>query len=200
MALAESETVSHFAAVVVPALISGAVAVTGIIITWILKRSDTERQNLLESEVRILQRAQQASDRERAVRFEALHTQRVRIIAEMYRLLSVSCSNLEWAMDMQPGDDETAARVREWSKTANEFFEYYDQNRIWLPPKTCTILDKTWDKLKRAGYMTQDSTVKWDTNRSTARTFVTNEFKPARDELDAEFRELLGTIDPRRST
>lgn len=159
-------------------LVSGAIAAGGVV--FYLWRRPLERE-----------------DREHGVRFEALHTERVRIVGEMYRLLSVAAGKLEWAIDIQISDMDVSKRVhQDWSPTANAFFDYYDQHRIWVPEKTCKVIDHVWEILKQAGYLAADSTVEHKSVlRSQARTFLNVEFKSARAELDSEVRRLLESIE-----
>ncbi|MAX70453.1 MAG: hypothetical protein CMC76_05025 [Flavobacteriaceae bacterium] len=78
------------------------------------------------------------------------HEKRLETISDLYKLIvdvRINLGNLTSTLGMSTGDQQKDAELKEQRKTDagksyDEFRDYYDKKRIFIPENTCKLIDK----------------------------------------------------------
>lgn len=144
---------------------------------------------------------------EHEVRFSKLHEKRMEVLAELYRLLvAATWQTTNFSSPMQwLGDPDKKTQYITAMNAIAEYFQFFDQHRIWFPSKLCDPLEDFAKKLRtptiRLGVYLDieypnDNTVKERTDAwNKAWDSVQNDVPKLRSAIEAEFRTLLGASD-----
>lgn len=164
-------------------------------------RIETEIKAQSESELEKLRSTLAIAAAERNVRFTKLHERRAEAIAETYRLLRQLHSRLaEYVKVFEPaGDRPKEERRHEVAEAHKLFFDYYMANRIFLSKAAVEKIEQINQSSKKAFFeffygveMVQaargNGTDKW----MEIFTHVSEQMPVALEELEDEFRKLLG--------
>lgn len=156
---------------------------------------------------------------ENQIRYARLYEKRATVLADLFEKLYRLHSNLEiWTSPLQYGGEEAMKEKRVVVATAlKEFADCFYSNSLWLDEqskyKAKALLEKVrllihdYDKIPGTGfqhqrevreYLTQNTD--WINDWDRIHKEATTEVGELRDEIEVEFREILGVSDlPRRT-
>jgi|SRR5690606_141588 len=138
-----------------------------------------------------------------------LHDRRLEKIEDLYKCVvkldsAMQVMTAKWKIvsgDNKKDEEDENNRIQNAGDCYNEFFDFYNANRIFFSEETCTILDKLktdyydsfWDYTakKRFGYT--DFKLNWEL-ASKASDKVKKEIPPVLRQLENDFRTLIGVI------
>jgi len=142
---------------------------------------------------------------EHEVRFSKLHEKRVEVLAKLYKLLVAAAAHITSAVSPAQRTDapDKSDQYRKVHEASAEYFWFFDQHRIWLPPDLCKLLDAFEKKLRTT--MPELLLCIKDSNGATAKETeeisklregmcksVEEDVPTLRTAIEAEFRSLLG--------
>jgi len=88
---------------------------------------------------------------EHETRFARLHDKRVQVIAELYKLLAQTATAFEtWIAPLSLAPKPLAEMAKDAANAANAFFEFFDQNQIYLDEKLCSLILQMREVFNRA--------------------------------------------------
>jgi len=196
------------------AFVGGGAAST-ILSVWFKNRVKNEYklkqiklENELEGKLEGIKTGYQKVLDENQVRFSRLHADRADVIKELYRRLIKAEEEVGAAVSpMQPSSDEAQKKQKQAAKQAfDEFSHYFTENRIFLTPQDCELLESLHQTAKNAwvDYTTYDwvrmeemeAKDKIDKRQLQFKAYKTmvDEFKKRRLRLEQEFRLALGLM------
>jgi hypothetical protein len=138
---------------------------------------------------------------EHETRFARLHERRVEILAELYKKLAITeDSFIDVLHPVQRGSKEDHnKRIRDAQVGAIKFFEFFNENRVFLDEDVCELIVTLREKLRRTsagfagafGY--EDMTPNAQEWADTRKLFLA-EVPPLRTQIDARVRKMLGAL------
>lgn len=144
------------------------------------------------------------------IRFSRLHQERADVIKEVYKLLvKLQSAMFTYTRTMHPvfedGEKEAKQRLDNVNDTLSEFTNYYSLNKIFLPQPLCGKIDivvkeyynKGWDfAWTQRSFKEQAISLEEYKEEVAKAKRISNEIKdempPLIEELEAEFRLILG--------
>jgi hypothetical protein len=138
---------------------------------------------------------------EHETRFARLHERRVEILAELYKKLAITEDSFGDVLHpVQWGSREDHnKRIRDAQVGAIKFFEFFNENRVFLDEDVCDLIITLREKLRQIsaafagafGYegMTPDAK-EW---LETRKVFLA-EVPPLRKQIDSRVRKMLGVL------
>lgn len=142
---------------------------------------------------------------EHQVRFAGLHAKRATTIAESYDLLVTAFNKgAEFASPTQARPEDFNALYLNAMAAIQDFYSYFDRNRIYLPASLCArivpLIDQMRGKVHALGSHGSNDVVSMEATRRREMmaawgetwSYFTNEFARSREQLESEFRKLLG--------
>jgi hypothetical protein len=158
-----------------------------------------------DREIEKLRASLQLLATEHQVRFAGLHAKRANTIAESYDLLVTAFNRgAEFASPAQARPEDFNSNYLNAMAAIQDFYLYFDRNRIYLPATLCAhivpLIDQMRGKVHGLGSYGSFDVVSMDSARrsevmaawSETWSYFTNEFAQSRDQLENEFRKLLG--------
>jgi hypothetical protein len=135
---------------------------------------------------------------ERETRFAGLHERRAEVIAELYKRLARMHQRFDsYLSPLQVGDEDAhSEKGKEAATCANDFFDYFNESRIYLDGPLCAEIAELGVKVRRAWV---DFNVPPDQRRGLRWLDVWNKFgedvPPLLRRIEKRFREMLGVED-----
>jgi hypothetical protein len=158
-----------------------------------------------DREIEKLRASLQLLATEHQVRFAGLYAKRADTIAESYDLLVTAFDKgAEFASPAQARPEDFNANYLNAMAAIQEFYKYFDRNRIYLPATLCArivpLVDQMRGKVHVLGSYGSFDVISVDAARrselmtawSETWSYFTNEFAQSREQLENEFRKLLG--------
>ncbi len=133
---------------------------------------------------------------ESETRFVRLHDKRVKIIAELYKLLARTAVAFEsWMAPLSFGTETMEEKARSATDAANAFFAFFDENQIYLDVALCDLILRLRDAFRRAW---ADFGAGFNTPKGRQWVEVWQKFQseipPLRTEIEGRVRVMLGVI------
>ncbi|MBI2415639.1 MAG: hypothetical protein HYV33_03195 [Candidatus Kerfeldbacteria bacterium] len=137
---------------------------------------------------------------EHKIKFDRLHSERAEVIKNLYGKLSKSITSMQSLIspvqfDGQKIEDKMNKAVEE----ANDFIEYYDQNKIFFQKELCVLLDTITLSLKESFKLFKRKDHEPDKSSNEVLDFwdqawnkISSDVPKAKEKLENEFRKLLG--------
>ena len=132
---------------------------------------------------------------EQETRFARLHERRAEVIAELYKRLARMNQRFEsYLSPLQVGDEDAhSEKGKEAATCANDFFDYFNESRIYLDGPLCAEIAELGVKVRHAWV---DFAVPPDQRRGKRWLDVWNKFgqdiPPLRQSIERRFRDMLG--------
>jgi len=159
-----------------------------------------------DAEIEKLKSSLQMTVMEHQVRFSKLHEKRAEVIAELYKRLADTAYEVRSYVGHSPQWEELPRPIEEFRKvdlTLVALSRFIEEHRIYVPMRTCRLLDKFTSVLKQAivvvgvyARIVPPSKQEWEKSRDelmdTFRTMDQQDIPEIQKQLDAEFRKLLG--------
>jgi hypothetical protein len=146
---------------------------------------------------------------ERETRFAKLHDRRVKVVAELYKRLVRSQHSLRsFAHAIE--SDRMRGTKRERDKAAEQsvdaFWDYFEEHRIYLPEDLGERIDEFYrrsvsaylslglaDIAQELGSSDESDQREYTQNLAEASRILADDISPVRDDIEQEFRRLLGS-------
>ena len=174
------------------------------VLTRDIEQFQASLQGILTRDIEQFKATLQVAAVEHQVRFSRLLETQSEVLAELYKLLVIAIwKTTDFSSQMQfVGDPDKKSQPTVAIDSIAEYFRFFDQHQIWLPPKLCASLEAFAKKLRTptmrlgvflsidnptAGTMKQTQEVwqsAWDS--------VQNDIPTLRRAIEVEFRALLG--------
>ncbi len=172
-----------------------------------LKKFETELKAKSDATIERLRSSLQIVAIEHQVRFSKLHEKRAEVIAELYKHLVEATwetesflSPMEWSGE----PDKKEKYIKAMNKIV-QFFRFFDQHRIYLPASLCKSLQAFIESL-RSPVIQFSVYLQFEyPNENTAKEkmkvwmeawdSVKNDVPAARQQLEREFRNILGSAE-----
>jgi hypothetical protein len=195
------------------AQVLGGVAVSGVLIAaltflgrsiilhWLNKDVERYKDNLRaenDAKLESHKHALHVASLEHNVRFSHLHEKRANVIAEIYGRIA-KCIRLAdiFTQQIRVGEQDVPAEFNAFAESYNSLYAYFDENRIFLSPATCTLISELVEKVRlavamlnlyRTGeYGTHKKFEQWDKSRLDMEEHV----PAARAALEADLRKIM---------
>lgn len=172
------------------------IIVTGA--AWVLRRIiDNFFSNKIEKFKHDLER----ENTKFKITYEKLHLERAEIIKETYKNIVLTHNSFHSYLNIfQPAGGKTEDEKRlESGNYYNEFFNFYDKNRIFFEESLALKIDKIRDKFLEAWreFELSKAVSKNDNQRDPdiwvkAWNKVNDDIPPLRKDIEIEFRKLIG--------
>lgn len=145
------------------------------------------------------------------IQFATLHTERALVIRELYRKFFdyrgavIYFFNMELSTQDPVGDLKN--RLAIWSKAVPDFSNYFHLNRIYFSKSLCSIIDNLNNEMDKingdnrsflGAYTSVDEQIaafrsqKFTELREKTNKFIETEIMKISNELETEFRKILG--------
>lgn len=136
---------------------------------------------------------------EHETRFARLHEKRVEIIAELYKKLAITEDAFQDVLHpIQTGTrDDHDRRIREAQVLAVNFFQFFNENRVFLDDKLCGLILTLKEKLRRisaefvSAFGFSEASLPADQWKEAWKLFSTD-VPPLRTEIEGRVRQMLG--------
>lgn len=158
-----------------------------------------------DREIEKLRASLQLLATEHQVRFAGLHAKRANTIAESYDLLVTAFNRgAEFANPVQARSEDFNVNYLSAMAAIQDFYRYFDRNRIYLPSSLCArivpLVDQMRGKVHGLGsygsidVISMEASQRGEVMAAWGETwsYFTNEFAQSREQLENEFRKLLG--------
>lgn len=177
-----------------------------------LNQNLEKHKMLLDQQNRSFQHSLDTKLNEFNVRFSKLHEERAVVIKKLYELLiKLHSATVALTREIQPifenADEEEKQRLLAVNTALNEFQKFYLVNKIYFDKELADGLDKiskeywskNWDyasnlRMLREGRHTPEFSQKMIEDSRKITEAVDNDFTKSLEELENEFRKILGVI------
>lgn len=167
---------------------------------WLTKELEEHKADLTtesQKEIEQLRAQLEQEAHEHRVRYSTVHERRAEVIAGVYgKLEELHMAFRRMTAMVQPGNVDVDELRNEAREAYNDFVTYYYPRAIWLERHLCDLIndmlaefheafvDFTLDA-EQGGYPDREQ---W----MNARTTIQDQIPEAREELETEFRDILG--------
>jgi hypothetical protein len=170
-----------------------------------LERYKVELNATHDAQIARLRADLNAAAFEHETRFARLHEERARVVAGLYQRLAKT--NAMFSQFMQPlqigGEQQHKKLHQEAAQCANDFIDFFNENRIYLHEDVTNAIDDLISELRRAwAEFTAHSGRPYPDPREwmSAWKKVTDDIPPLRRRIESEFRQLLGVPETASNT
>jgi hypothetical protein len=143
---------------------------------------------------------------EHQVRFSKLHEKRAEVIAELYRrLVDTFWDSRQFIFQGYTGQPEQQEQYAAVERKTREFFLFIETNRIYLPDRICTLLDKFVNAVRepvigvgtygKIDFPNQQTLEERHKVLIAAFNAFREDIPEARRALEMEFRAILGVAE-----
>jgi len=134
------------------------------------------------------------------VRYEKMHAERAEVIKELYKKISKTHRSFSsfMAIFQKAGDTPEKEKGEIAAQNANDFTDYYEENKIFVDRKLSEKIDKlsaafrdAWLKfeISRGSRKEEDTYIKfWESAWKT----ITEETPKIKEEIEDDFRKIIG--------
>lgn len=144
--------------------------------------------------------------REHEIRFGKLHERRAEVIAKLYELLSATSEKggIYASPFGYPSDPPKSEQFKDFANAYNDAAKFFYANKLFLPAEACAKVEELFRGIKEHPskmniYMSMaerhpstDFELKKHEAWTDAWKYFKDEFKPAMDAMEQDFRCLLG--------
>jgi len=133
---------------------------------------------------------------ERQTRFAWLYTERSKGLVHLYRLLAIA--DKAFTDMLRPiqagGEDAMRANIERTSKAANEFFEFYDENRVFFDSELTRNLRQLEDEYRKVWSTFVPHVGTWARGLEWAEAWekLGANVMPIRIEIEQKIQQMLG--------
>jgi hypothetical protein len=137
---------------------------------------------------------------ERQTRFAWLHTERSKTLVHLYGLLAVA--DKAFTNMLRPiqagGEEATKTNIERTSKAANEFFDYYDEKRVFFGPELTGNLRQLENEYRKvwSTFVPHVGTVAHGLEWAAAWEKLSADVTPIRVEIEQQIQQMLGVETP----
>jgi hypothetical protein len=133
---------------------------------------------------------------ERQTRFAWLHTERSKALVHLYRMLAVADKAFtDMLRPIQVGGEEaTKTNIERTSKAGNEFFDYYDENRVLFGPELTRNLRQLEGEYRKlwSTFVPHVGTVAHGLEWAAGWEKLGADVTPIRVEIEHQIQQMLG--------
>lgn len=134
------------------------------------------------------------------IRYEKMHSERAEVVKVLYKKIVRTYRAFHSYMNVFQGASEPPQeeKGKEASKCANDFTDYYKENRIFIDENLAKEIDKLSDAFKKAwvefeiSRFNKTNRPSYVENWSNAWKIISEETPVVKNKIENEFRKILG--------